>query len=214
MGCSRVELDARKEGLAVVVVVGGGTTDSVELGMKVLENDGVFTVVVWLVSVEVGGIDAVEGKALLVVVVVVVISMLDKVVVEGNIGEDVIGATVLDDGAGLVDIGLGDDDGEDGKDDVDGADADTATDDDDDDLVVELSCDSVEDIVVVGIEEVVNVVPGSEVVVSPLPTPSVNDPAGVSEMSDKDVEVVTDGLTYVWGVTTEETKGVVLLLED
>lgn len=208
MDCSTVELDARMEGLAVVVVE-GGTTDGVELGMKVLENDGVFTVVAWLIDVEVCGIDAVEGKGLLFVVVVII--MLDIVVVEGNIDEGVLGATVLGDEARLVDIGVDDDDDGDGdnEDDVDDAVAD-----DDNVLVVELSRDSVEDIVVVGIEEVVNVVLGSEVVVSPLPTPSVNDPTGVSEMSDRDVEVVADGFTYVWGVTIEETNGVVLLLED
>lgn len=84
---------------------------------------------------------------------------------------------------------------------------------DDDDRVRELRLDDVEVMVVVGIGVVIIVVLGSMLVVSPLPTPSVNDPTGVSEMSDREVDVDTVGLAYVCGVTMVETKGVELLLE-
>lgn len=80
--------------------------------------------------------------------------------------------------------------------------------------VVELSLDELVDDVEVGIGVVVRGLVGKYdvVVSSPLPTPSVNDPTGVSEMSERDVVVVADGLIYVCGVTTVETNGLLLLL--
>jgi hypothetical protein len=195
VGCCGDELEIGIEELVVVVGEGGKTNGVVELVKKVLENEGVFTAVAWLVVVEVVGIAVVEGRGLTVVdllVVVVVIGMLDVGVLEGDLEDEVAGINVLDDGAELDVIIELDDEG----------------------LVVELNLDDVVEEGAVYVEMVVVIVlPGSEVDVVPLPTPSVNDPTGVSEMSDKDVEVVADGLIYVCGVTIVETNGVVLLLE-
>lgn len=112
-------------------------------------------------------------KVVDLLVIVVLIRMLDDAVEEGDVEGEGGGVCVGDEGEEL----------------------DTITELYDEVLPVELSHDEVVEDVEVGIRLVVMVlVTGYDVDVVPLPTPLVNDPAGVSEISEIDVVVVADGL--------------------